>query len=263
MKIRGKIDSLAAVKTDLGGINVTMETIGLDKNEAGLVIGKNGATIKFFSDKFNVGIDVNDIKDEVATVAVVGNYGNVAGAVEAIKLLIYQNKDIVLNVVVSNLVRHKFLQDSGKMVKDVQKEVNESIGGNAVRLIFEKNGSESSSVSLLEIKSPRMHHLSAVELVKKRIADYESDALFIKIEPYMIAKFVGKGGKNIKELKKLGTGVVIEVDGVVGEVSVLTNDEATKELIRAAIEKFIAENQILKIPVDVSMMGMVSRRCAV
>ena len=57
--------------------------------------------------------------------------------------------------------------------------------------------------------------------------------------------------------------VVIEGDGVVGEVSVLTNDEATKELIRAAIEKFIAENQILKIPVDVSMMGMVSRRCAV
>ncbi len=259
MKVRGKIDALAAVKNKLAAVNVVIEKVTVHKNEAGLVIGKNGETIKFLTDKFNVGIDVQDAEDETAIVTAVGIHVNVAGAIEAINHMVFQHKDMSSNVVVSNLIRNKFLQDSGKMAKELQKEVNESLGVNSVRLLFEKNGEESSSgsVSLLEIKAPRLHHLAACEFVKERLEGYESKALLMKIEPYMVSKFVGKGGKHIKEFKNIGTGAAVEIDGVTGEVSVLTDDEETKELVRAKIDAFVAENQMLKIPVAESMMGLV------
>ena len=261
LKIRGKVDALELVKADLGNLKVCRETINLVGHEAGLIIGKKGANIKSMSEKFSVAIDVNDVSDDAASVAIVGSSANVDGAVQAINHMIFENKDIISNVVVSNVLRNDLLQDAGKKVKEIQKEANELISSNTVRLMFEKQGDNSSSVSLLEVKCPRLHHTEVLEFVRKRVADFESNALTIKIEPYMVPKFVGKGGKHINELKKLGgKGVVIELDRVLGEVSVMTKDEATKEIIKAAIQKFIADNQILKVPVDNSIMSIVSTR---
>ena len=261
MKMRGKTDAITALKQDIEKINVIEETIELDAREAGLVIGKGGATIKTLTDKFEVAIDVKDTNDTSSVVKIVGISLNVAEAVKEINNMIFENKDVETAMVVSTLFRNKFLEKSGALIKELQKNVNKALDSNAIRLQFEgrdKDGSEMSTCALLEIRSPRMNHPQAVELVKKHVEEYESKTLIIKIEPYMGSTIIGKGGEKINELKKMGKGATIDLDRVVGEVSVLANDEATKELIKAAIEDIIAENQILKIPVKNSMMGLVS-----
>lgn len=241
MKIRGKIEYIEDVKNAIAALNVITETITLDRQEAGFIIGKSGTTIKSLTVKFNVGIEVKDVNEDTALVSIVGFAVNVSGAVEEVNKMTYQNKDIDSKMVVSNLVRSKLLENSGSIVKNIQKDVNKSIGSNAIRLMFEKNSSESSSISLLEIRSPRMYHTKAVEYTTSQIAEYESMALVINIESYMVPKFIGKRGEKIKQLRKLGKGATIEVDAFVGEISVLASDEATKVLIKNTIEDFVCD----------------------
>lgn len=241
MKIRGKVEYIEDVKNAIAALNVLTETITLDRQEAGFIIGKSGTTIKSLTVKFNVGIEVKDVNEDTALVSIVGFAVNVSGAVEEVNKMTYQNKDIDSKMVVSNLVRSKLLENSGSIIKNIQKDVNKSIGSNAIRLMFEKNSSESSSISLLEIRSPRMYHAKAVEYTKSKIAEYESIALVINIESYMVPKFIGKRGEKIKQLRKLGKGATIEVDAFVGEISVLASDEATKVLIKNTIEDFVCD----------------------
>jgi len=260
MKIRGKADALTAFKDEVAKINVTMEKIQLTGREAGMVVGKGGANIKALTEKFDVGVDVKKINDESSSVEIVGISVSVAEAVKEIKEMLFQNDDIDSAVVVSNLFRNQFLEKSGSLIKELQKEVNLALSSNAVRLQFEgrdKDGGDGSSCAILEIKAPRMIHSSVVELVKQRVAECESKALTIKIEPHLVPKIIGKGGVKINEMKKMGKGANIEIDGVMGEISVMASDDATKKLIKTAIENIIAENQILKIPVESSMMPLV------
>lgn len=263
IKLRGKMETITAVKDDIAKINVTMETIDVSGKEAGLIIGKGGATIKALAVKHDVGLDVKDGNGDTAAIEIVGISINVAAAVKEINDMIFQNQDVETVVVCSKLFKFKSLGKAGAGIKEMQKEVNAALNSNAVRIQFEgrdKEGEIESSCTLLEIRTPRMVHARAVELVKKRVAEDEAKTIVIKFEAHMIPMIIGKGGEKINELKKLGKGATIELDRVVGEVSVLASDEATKMLVKDAIEEIIAQNQILKIPVENSMMGLVSSR---
>jgi polyribonucleotide nucleotidyltransferase len=262
MKLRGKMEAITAVKDDILKINVTMETVAVTGREAGLVIGKGGATIKALTEKFDVGLDVKDSKDDTAIIDIVGISINVAAAVKEINDMIFQNQDVDTNIFCSKLFKNKCLEKAGAMIKELQKEINAALDCNGVRIQFEGRdrgeGEMESSGALLEIRSSRTHHASAVELVKKRVAEYEAKTLVIKFESHVIPAIIGKGGEKINELKKLGKGATIELDRVIGEVSVLATDETTKNLVKDAIEEIIAQNQVLKVPVEDSMMGLVS-----
>ena len=263
MKLRGKMEAITAVKDDIAKkINVTMETVAVTGREAGLVIGKGGATIKALTEKFDVGLDVKDSKDDTAIIDIVGISINVAAAVKEINDMIFQNQDVDTNIFCSKLFKNKCLEKAGAMIKELQKEINAALDCNGVRIQFEGRdrgeGEMESSGALLEIRSSRTHHASAVELVKKRVAEYEAKTLVIKFESHVIPAIIGKGGEKINELKKLGKGATIELDRVIGEVSVLATDETTKNLVKDAIEEIIAQNQVLKVPVEDSMMGLVS-----
>lgn len=260
MKVRGKEDKIAAFKADINEINVVSESITFTKRDVGVIIGKNGATIKSLTEKYGIAVEVNDGKDDSSTVELVGVSINVAAATKEINEMVYQNQDMETAVIVSKLFRNAFLEKSGALIKELQKEINTALNSNAIRIQFEGRDMESGSCTLLEIKSPRAVHNEAVELVKKRVEEYESKTLVVKFEPHLAPKLIGKGGEKINKIKKLGNGASIEIDRVIGEVSVLAKDEATKDLVKAEIEEIIAQNQILKIPVDNSMMGLVSLR---
>jgi len=261
MKLRGKVEAITAVKDDIAKINVTMETIEVSGREAGLIIGKGGATIKALTEKYDVGLDVKDGNKDKAAIEIVGISINVAAAVKGINEMIFQNQVVDTAVVCSKLFKFKCLGKAGAGIKELQKDVNAALDSNAVRIQFEGRDKEveiESSCALLEIRTPRMIHTRAVELVKMRVAEDEAKTLVIKFESHMIPMIIGKGGEKINELKKLGKGATIELDRVIGEASILATDEATKLLVKGAIEEIIAQNQILKIAVENSMMGLVS-----
>lgn len=256
LKIRGKVGAISAAKDDLAAIDVVMESFKLVGREVGIVVGKAGATVIALVEKYNVGIDVDRINDESSNCRIVGFSTDVAGAKTEIGEMLFKNEDVETSIIVSSLAKNKFLEGQGNLIKKLQKEVNEALDCNSVRLQFEAKDKDdvNSSCALLGIRSPRMHHLAAVDLTKKNVAEFEAKTLIIKIEQHLIPKLIGKEGATINGLKKMGKGSTIDIDRTLGEVSVLTNDEETKELVKTAIEDIIAANQVLQIPVESNMM---------
>lgn len=261
LNVRGKAGAISALKDAIANLDVTMETISMTNKEVGLVIGKGGSMIKSFIEKFNIGIEVKTESNESSIVEIVGTSSNVADAVKEINQLIYQNQDVKSVLIVNKLIKNRLLENAGEILKSIQRELNKAIDTNSIRLGFEskdKDSENAASSALLEIASIQAVHDAAVDLLKQKIAKYESNVLSIQIDPSLTTRIIGKGGEKIKELKKLGKGSTIEIDKVTGEVSVFASDENTKDLVKAGIESIVAENQILKIPVEMPMIGLVS-----
>ena len=67
--------------------------------------------------------------------------------------------------------------------------------------------------------------------------------LYFLVPSYVIIpSLIGKGGDNINKLRKLELGAEIEVDKVSGKVRDVCGDNKTREVLKEAIEKVIAEN---------------------
>lgn len=260
MKLRGKPHFVSSAKEAVASFDIIKQTIDVAGRETAIVVGKGGVTINAFVEKFNVGMNVERINDEKAVVEITGVPANVNAAVKEINFMLFKNEDIETSIVVSTIAKNSFLEDSGALIKKLQKDVNEMLDCKGVRLNFEnekEEGVESSSKTLLVIRAPRAQHLAAVEYVKKHIAVYESKIFVVKIDQHMIPKIIGKKGETINAMRKMGKGGSIEIDRISGGVSVLANDEESKKLIKAHIEEIIAQNQLLQIPVDSQMMGLV------
>jgi len=127
-------------------------------------------------------------------------------------------------------------------------------------LVFEHLSAEevkSCSTSLLLVRAPRRVINEAKENVIKEIDAYEATVLTMNISQHIIPSLIGKGGANINTLRKLELGAEIEVDKVSGKVRVICEDNKTREVLKDAIEKVIAENQIIKVATDRSMLPLI------
>mmetsp|Transcript_4373 Transcript_4373/g.8410 ORF Transcript_4373/g.8410 Transcript_4373/m.8410 type:complete len:1214 (-) Transcript_4373:129-3770(-) len=260
LKVRGKASAISALKDAISQLDVTMENIEMSNKEAGMVIGKGGSMIKLLMEKFCIGVEVKHDANESAIVEVVGTSSNVADAVEEINQLIHQNQDVKSVVVVNKLIKNRLLENAGEEFKSIQREMSKALDTKSIKLGFEtkdKDTDNAASSALLEIVSIQAVHAAAVNFVKQKMDEYESNILFIHVDPSLTSKIVGKGGEKIKELKKLGKGSTIEIDRITGEVSVFSIDENTKHLVKAGIESIVAENHILKIPVEMPMIGLI------
>ncbi len=265
MKLRGKPDVVTSAKEAVAGFDIIKETIELVGRETGTVVGKGGVTINALAEKFNVGLNVEgnsgkNSDNDKSVVEITGMPKDVQAAAKEINFILFNNEDIETSIVVSALAKNGFLEDSGKLIKELQKDVNDRLECKGVRLNFEnekEEGEESSSKTLLVVRAPRVQHFAAVDYVKKHINDVESKIFVVKIDQHMIPKIIGKKGETINAMRKMGKGASIDIDRISGGVSVLANDEESKKLIKAQIEEIIAQNQILQIPVDSQMMGLV------
>ena len=82
--------------------------------------------------------------------------------------------------------------------------------------------------------------------------------LYLLVPSYVIIpSLFGKGGANINKLRKLELGAEIEVDKVSSKVRVICEDNKTREVLKEAIEKVIAKNQLFKVVTDRSMLPLI------
>jgi len=261
INLRGKPEQVALVKDNILGINVEMETMKLEGRETALVLGKQGVTVKQLVEEHNVAIDVNKERGDkdASFVKIVGTLMNVASAKAAIQDILFNNEEVEVSIIVDALTRHKLLSDSGLLMKKLQEEVKGRCDHNNTMMNFEKLSKEdvkSSSTSTLFIKAPRIGIDSATEVVKTRVESYESDIFTMEVDVALIPLIIGKKGETINKLRSLGLGAEIHVEKTTGEIKILGSDEATMA-IKNAINEIVANNQIINVAIDESMLGLV------
>jgi len=259
--LRGKPEIVALVKDSILGINVEMETMKLEGRETALVLGKQGVTVKQLVEEHNVAIDVtkeSGDKDS-SVVKIVGTSMNVASAKAAIQDILFNNEEVEVSIIVDALTRNKLLSDSGLLIKQLQEEVKGKCNHNNTMMNFEKLSKEevkSSSTSTLFIKAPRMGIDSAMLVVKARVESYEANIFTMEVDGALIPLIIGKKGETINKLRSLGPGAEIHVEKTTGEIKILGSEEATMA-IKNAIDDIVANNQIVNVAVDESMLGLI------
>lgn len=259
--LRGKPEIVALVKDNILGINVEMETMKLEGRETALVLGKHGVTVKQLVEEHNVAIDVaKESGDKGSSVVkIVGTLMNVASAKAAIQDILFNNEEVEVSIIVDALTRNKLLSDSGLLIKKLQEEVKGKCDHNNTMMNFEKLSKEevkSSSTSTLFIKAPRIGIDSAMEVIKARIESYEANIFTMEVVGALIPLIIGKKGETINKLRSLGPGAEIHVEKTTGQIKILGSDEATMA-IKNAIDDIVANNQIINVAVDESMLGLV------
>lgn len=260
VRLRGRPEKVSAAKAALLGLDVKCESRALTSREISLVVGKGGATINKLVESYNVVINIDGKDTSATSVEVVGMADNVDAAYQEIDKILYDNEEIDDEFVVDQMVRNNFLADSGVVMKELQADISKKTehNGGGVLLQFEKRPKEEQhkSESKLLVKASRLNMPIAKEVIQKKISEVEANVLTITVDPDMIPTIIGKGGSTINELRKEGTGADIEVDKITGKIKI-QGDEEVKQAVTKAIDKIVSENQVLKVEIDKSMIGVI------
>eukprot|EP00566_Odontella_aurita_P003877 CAMPEP_0113591436 /NCGR_PEP_ID=MMETSP0015_2-20120614/37269_1 /TAXON_ID=2838 /ORGANISM="Odontella" /LENGTH=1296 /DNA_ID=CAMNT_0000497819 /DNA_START=165 /DNA_END=4055 /DNA_ORIENTATION=- /assembly_acc=CAM_ASM_000160 len=261
MTLRGMPNDVVGARNDLECLSVVSRAKEVSQKEAGLIVGKGGITINKLSETHSVVLNVTNNKNgEKATVEIVGTEANVDTAYADVEDIIFQNEELEETVVVRNMQRNKLLSNSASVIKQIQAEVNSEIsGGGGCLLVFEKRSQSrdgANEPSKLLIKTSRANMLKAKGIVQKHIDAYEADIVRVDVRPDIVPAVLGKGGATINSLRKEGAGAEIDIDKTTGVCFIQSEDTETRALVKAAIEKIITENQIKKVEVKKSMIGL-------
>lgn len=258
LKLRGREEFVIPAKEEVLSVDVKMETLEISSREAASIVGKSGQTVNRLVADHDVSIQVESQKnDDKSTILVSGQGKNVDAAIKEIKDILFKNEDIEMSFLVGSIVRNKMLSDSGALVKQLRKDVNNACQPGTSFVRFEElNEDASDSSSLLYVKSPRMHVDMAEKIIKERLAMFDSATLMMQIDVELIPVLIGPKGSNIKSIRQLGgSGADVEVDKLTGEIKILADKEAGRTAIKNAIQTMVDENQILRVPMESSMFA--------
>ena len=262
LKIRGREHFVAVAKDDVMEIDVRMEILEIPAREAAVIVGKAGETINRLVADHDVGIQVENEKSSSdkgnkAKIIVSGQGNKVDTAMKEIKEILFKNEDVDISILVTPMTRNRMLADSGTLVKKLQKDVNEACQpGNAFVRFEALSKEERDTNSILIVKIARMHMAKAELIVKERLELYDSSIFNLQIDIDLIPVIIGPKGATIKGLRKLGgAGSEIDLEKVSGELKVMADTEKGRNAMKAAIEKLVDENQILKVPMDRSLFA--------
>ena len=264
LRLRGKPDNVSVAKLDINTLDVTTFSRNLLSKETGLIVGKGGVTITKLVEEHDVYINVEDNNDEEngALLEITGPHDKVENARVAIQRILHENEEMEDFIVVEPMQRNMFLSNGGAVLKATQKEITKRISkngvGGGVLLVFERKDDEDkfskSDSSILIIKCSRANMDVAKAMIEKQIKDHEATVSSITVDPSMISAIIGKGGSNIKNLRK--DGVEIEVSKETGIIKIQSEDENTKDNVIDAIKKIVSENQVTNVKVEKSMIGI-------
>ena len=246
ISLRGPPDAVQLCKNELLHFTLKSETRILVGRESAIVVGRSGATINRLVESHRVTIDVSETGEDVFTCTIIGP--TVDAAVAEIDAIIQANKDVTQEVVVDQIVRNTLLTDNGIPIKHLQKQVNDAvkdIAGGGVQLTFSK-GDSSNVKSVLIIKGRQAVMETAKEMVLEFLVKVQASLVTIDVDPFIVAKIIGKGGEIIKKLKN-GKVVNIEVDKVLGRVVIQSQDDCEVKRVEAEVRSIMAENQIVRI----------------
>jgi len=260
MELRGKPDDVSEARADVESKIVVSRTKSMSQKEAGYVVGKKGETINKLTEQHSVVINVsNDDNGETATVKIIGPESKVDAALASVEDIVYQNEELEESVVVRNMQRNKLLGNSAAAIREIQGEINTGISGGGCLLVFEKRTQtkeEMNEPSKLLIRTARGNMERAKQIVQKHIDAYEADILRVDVRPDIIPALLGKGGATINALRKEGKGAEIDVDKSTGVCFIQSEDAETREAVKVAMEKIIAENQVRKVEIPKAMIGL-------
>ena len=260
LKLRGKEEFVMPAKEEVLSVDVRMETLVIPGRDAAVIVGKSGKTINRLVADYDVSIQVENQKkgnEDKSTIIVSGQGNKVDVAMKEIKDILFKSEDIEVHLLVTPMTRNKLLSGSGLLIKQLQKDVNKACQpGNSFVRFEELSKEERETSSILIVKSPRMHIEQAEKIVKERIEQYDSAMITIQIDIDLIPVIIGSKGATIKSIRNLGgEGADIEVDKVTGEVKIMADSQASRVVMKEAVDKLVDENQILRVPMAQSMFA--------
>jgi len=265
LTLRGKPEYIATAKEDIESLEINTVVRSLPSREIGLVVGKGGGTVNKLVADHDVSINVvNENGGANAVVEITGPSINVETALAEIEDLLYQNEEIEKFVMVNPMQRNMFLGNSGAVLKEIQAEISGSKSGLGTLLVFEKRDKsidKSSSLmkepSKLIIRTCRSNMDKALTVIQTRITEHEATVVSVTVDTGMVPAIIGKGGATINSLRQEGSGAEIEIDKSTGIIRIQATDENVKKSIINSINKIVAENQVLYVKVERSMIGLI------
>ena len=242
------------------------QTKTLSQREASVVVGKGGATIDKLVEDHGILISVNNARSagddkKERQLNLIGPEVNVDSAFMKVEEILYQNEVVQDFIMVNVMQRNKFLMNSGALIKRLQAQISGEINGDGVLLFFEKRSQSDNSVSFSEpskitIKASRANLLTAKQIVQDKVNAFDAGIITMSVRPDIIPAILGKGGETINNLRQEMPGADIDLDKVTGVMQIHAEDEDTRMAVRAAIDNIVIRNQVRKVEVQKTIIGL-------
>jgi biopolymer transport protein ExbD len=245
-----------SVQNALVNFDIQQESRSLTFIEAGVIVGRKGGNINQLIDEHKVAIDVTKSGEDYS-VTVTGPSSNVEAAVESIRDLLDLNKDVTERITIDPLVRNVFLKDSGAHIKQLQKDINAQTKENGGYVFINIDKDAAVQDSNLSIKARRPALAIALKMMDEDIDKIMNSVVTVQVDPEVVPRIIGKSGANIKEMRKQGKGVIIEVDKT-GKMQLLGESEDVEAVVQS-VDNVVQTNQVERFDCDASSINLTFR----
>jgi rRNA processing protein Krr1/Pno1 len=249
--LRGLPNDIESAEKDLLSFTVIQKELRVAYKLTAAVVGKQGATIERLVLDHQATIDIQRNKDDDSIITVAGPVSNVDAAMKEIEEMISAAKESTETVAVDQNLRSALLLKGGAGIRELNKKVS---------AVTKEHGNLSLSMGDhgIIVVGKVMVTTVAVEMLKKEICQLEASIVRIKVDSFALPVFIGKGGKTLKKLKD-GKSVNVEIDRIVGEVTICGLDESEVASVEESFRSFAAENLVERISVDSSVVKSLLR----
>jgi polyribonucleotide nucleotidyltransferase len=252
LRLRGLPNDIESAEKDLLSFTVIQKELRVAAKVSSAVVGKQGATIERLVLDHQATIDIQRNKDEESIIRIAGPVSNVEAAMKEIEEMIAAAKESTETVAADQNLRSALLLKGGAGIRELNKKVSAATkeNGASVLLSIGDDG--------IVVVGKVMDTTAAVEMLKEEICQLETSIVRIKVDPFALPVFIGKGGKTLKKLKD-GKSVNIEIDRVIGEVTICGLDKAEVASVEESFRSFAGEHLVERISVDSSVVKSLLR----
>jgi rRNA processing protein Krr1/Pno1 len=249
--LRGLPTDIENAEKDLLSFTVIQKELRVASKLSAVVVGKQGATIERLVLDHQATIDIQRNKDDDSVITIVGPATNVEAAMKEIEEMIAAAKESTETVAIDQNLRSALLLKGGAGIRELNKKVS---------AVTKEHGNLSLSMGDdgIIVVGKVMVTTVAVEMLKEEICQLEATIVRIKVDPFALPVFIGKGGKTLQKLKD-GKYVNVEIDRIVGEVTICGLDKSEVAIVEESFRSFAAENLVERVSVDSSVVKSLLR----
>lgn len=233
-KISGTFDCIEAAKREINMIDCARSIINIAPSIIPFILGKSGSTIKGLGEGKIVRID---IFKEDNYILIQGLRSHVEVVTSTLHDIISENKEVEDSIFMPKFIILGACSGANTS-RNLAKELGVSI------LLDDKNG----SITIRGVPSKvfrAKHHLSNL------LSSYQKNTLSIKVDEQFLAWIVGKGGKNINELRKKYQSAHIDI--LDSHIHINSSSSDTQKEILDYINNVIDSKYSKEIPFDADL----------
>jgi rRNA processing protein Krr1/Pno1 len=247
LRLRGLPNDIESAEKELLSFIVIQKELRVAPKLSAAIVGKQGAIIERLVLDHQATIDIQRNKDDDSIISVAGPVSSVEAAMKEIDEMISAAKESTETIAVDPNLRSALLLRGGAGIHALNKKASDATKehGPSVSLSMSEDG--------IVVKGNVMVTTVAVEMLKEEICQLEASIVRIKVDPFALPVFIGKGGKTLKKLKD-GKTVNVEIDRVVGEVTICGLDKSEVASVEESFRSFASENLVERISVDSSVL---------